>query len=98
MICEGMRSMRVREVIRTDAGEELSWEYLCYVREHPVGWRAPLEILCGSGVFMTSPEAVAEFARRNHAGLTVMDGGEHWFYTEEQMESLDEWIRGVQVN
>lgn len=55
MICEGMRSMRVRE---------------------GPGWRAPLEILYGSGDFMTSPEAVAEFARSNHAGLTVMDGGE----------------------
>ena len=34
-------------VIRTDFGEELSWEYLCYVRDHPIQWSAPTNILYG---------------------------------------------------
>ena len=25
--------------------------------------------------------------------LTVMEGGDHWFHTEEQMCFLDEWIK-----
>lgn len=88
------RELEERKVIPTDFGEDLSWECLCYVREHPVSWSAPAEILYGSEDFMTSFEAESAFAERNHAGLTVMDGGEHWFHTEEQMEFLDEWIRG----
>jgi len=24
-----------------------------------------------------------------------MEGGEHWFHTEEQMEFLDRWITGI---
>ena len=29
------------------------------------------------------------------ATLTVMEGGEHWFHTEEQMDFLDRWIAGT---
>ncbi len=28
-------------------GETLSWEYLCYVRNHPVNWSVPTYILYG---------------------------------------------------
>ena len=28
-----------------------------------------------------------------HASLTVMENGEHWFHTKEQMQFLDNWIR-----
>ena len=27
-----------------------------------------------------------------------MDGGEHWFHTEEQMRFMDEWINDKTVN
>lgn len=41
--------LRERRVIHTDFGEDLSWEYLCYVRKHPVSWNVPTDILYGSG-------------------------------------------------
>ena len=28
-------------VIPTSLGEDLSWDYLCYVREHPASWTVP---------------------------------------------------------
>ena len=31
------------------------------------------------------------------ATLTVMEGGEHWFHTEEQMAFLDNWIKEKNV-
>jgi len=34
-----------------------------------------------------------DFAEKHHAGLTVMENGEHWFHTDEQMQFLDNWIR-----
>ena len=37
--------LQSERVIATDFGEDLSWEYLCYVREHPVRWTVPTEIL-----------------------------------------------------
>ncbi len=73
-------------------GETLSWDYLCYVREHPISWRVPTDILWGSRDELTSYESVSAFAKTHGAKLRVMEGGEHWFHTPEQMEFLDEWV------
>ena len=79
-------------VISTSFGEDLSWEYLSYVREHPVQWNVPTRILYGSHDSMTAYETIAAFANAHGAELTVMENGEHWFHTEEQMRFLDQWI------
>ena len=85
--------LKTRGTIGTSFGEDLSWEYLCYVREHPTEWTVPTDILYGSRDNLTSLETMTSFARKHNAGLTVMEGGEHWFHTEEQMAFLDKWIR-----
>lgn len=79
--------------ISTDFGETLSWDYLCYVRAHPISWNVPTWILYGEHDNLTSMETVSAFARRHKAKLTVMPGGEHWFHTAEQMRFLDDWIK-----
>ena len=89
--------LREKGTIRTSFGEELSWPYLCYVREHPVQWEAPTEILYGSRDGLTDRKTVAAFAQTHRAGLTVMENGEHWFHTPEQMAFLDEWIKSIQT-
>lgn len=78
--------------IPTEFGETLSWSYLTYVREHPLSWSIPTRILYGEHDNLTSLETITAFAKRVHAELTVMPGGEHWFHTEEQMHFLDDWI------
>jgi len=85
--------LREKKTVPTNFGETLSWEYLCYVRENPIEWRIPTKILYGSNDNLTSLETMREFAQRIGAPLTVMDGGEHWFHTAEQMVFLDKWIR-----
>lgn len=78
--------------IPTEFGETLSWNYLCYVREHPLHWRVPTCILYGGRDSLTSPETVTAFAERAGAELTVMPDGEHWFHTQRQLQFLDSWI------
>ena len=90
-ITEG--ELKKQGVFPTAFGEELSWEYLCYVREHPVKWSVPTSILYGRNDALTSYETISVFAEKRHASLTVMENGEHWFHTEEQMRFLDNWIR-----
>ena len=85
--------LKERGVIPTEFGEDLSWKYLSYVRSHPIRWNVPTQILYGGNDNLTSLETMEEFARKHHAGLTVMAEGEHWFHTEDQMEFLDNWIR-----
>jgi pimeloyl-ACP methyl ester carboxylesterase len=85
--------LREKKTVPTNFGETLSWEYLCYVRENPIEWRIPTKILYGSIDNLTSLETMREFAQKIGAPLTIMDGGEHWFHTAEQMAFLDKWIR-----
>lgn len=87
------RDLQKRGVIPTDFGEDLSWEYLSYVRSHPVRWNAPTHILYGSEDRLVPFETVCAFSKNHGASLTVMEGGEHWFHTEEQMRFLDAWVR-----
>ena len=82
-----------KKEITTNFGETLSWEYLCYVRKYPIKWNIPTCILYGANDNLTSIETVSEFAEQTGAILTVMNDGEHWFHTDEQMEFLDNWIR-----
>ena len=82
-------------VIETSFGQTLSWEYLSYVREHPLEWKVPTHILYGSKDNLTCLATVSEFAEQTGAALTVMENGEHWFHTEEQMRFLDCWIKSI---
>lgn len=84
--------LRERKEIPTDFGETLSWDYLCYVREHPIEWTIPTYILYGENDNLTSYKTISDFALRTGVSLTVMNNGEHWFHTAEQMKFLDEWI------
>ncbi len=86
------KELEEKGVIPTFFGEDLSWDYLCYVREHPVCWTVPTRIMYGSRDNLTSYETIAAFAEAHGAELTVMEEGEHWFHTKEQMRFMDNWI------
>jgi len=78
--------------IETAFGETLSWEYLSWVRNHPISWSVPTSVLYGSADNLQSIDTIKTFAESIGADLTIMENGEHWFHTEEQMEFLDKWI------
>lgn len=85
--------LKEKKEIQTTFGETLSWGYLCYVRENPITWTIPTHILYGEKDNLTSHETISKFAKQINATLTVLENGEHWFHTEEQMKFLDDWIK-----
>ena len=87
------RELEQKREIETPSGETLSWRYLRYVRENPIRWEARTHILYGGRDFLTPYDTIAAFAARTGATLTVMENGEHWFHTAEQMAFLDTWFR-----
>ena len=87
------QQLKAEKTIETAFGETLSWDYLSYVRAHPVSWTVPTEILYGETDSLQSLDTVRSFAEAHNAGLTVMSGGEHWFHTPEQMQFLDNWLK-----
>ena len=97
MILAGVTEQKLYEEkeIETSFGETLSWEYLCYVRENPIQWNVPTHILYGEKDNLTQYQTVLQFAESTNSSLTVMENGEHWFHTENQMAFLDDWIRNT---
>ncbi len=100
LILDMMRWARVSEKelcergeIPTDFGETLSWKYLCYVRDNPIAWEVPTDILYAGGDHLTSRETLDAFVRSHVSSLTVMENGEHWFHTPEQLAFLDQWMK-----
>ena len=80
--------------IPTAFGETLSWEYLTYAAENQITkWDSPTAILYAGQDHLTARETVEEFARRFGCSVTVMENGEHWFHTEEQLAVLDTWLQ-----
>ena len=84
--------LQEKREIKTAFDETLSWDYLCYVRAHPIAWTVPTRILYGEKDHLTSLAVISAFAEKSGASLTVMPHGEHWFHTQEQMAFMDAWI------
>lgn len=78
--------------LTTTFGETLSWDYLTYVRNNPIEWNVSTDILYAENDFLTSLETMTNFANKTNSSLTIMKNGEHYFYTEEQMNFLDNWF------
>jgi len=73
-------------------GQILDWDYYSYVRENPIcDWRIPTAILYGSADDVTEWNEIAAFSAKNEASVTVLDHGEHYFHTEEQLRAFDAW-------
>ena len=75
----------------TEFGETLSWQYLCWVQEHPYEWHVPTEVLYADKDHLTPYHAVEKFRQKSGAHLTIMEEGEHWFHTELQLIVLRQW-------
>ncbi len=90
--------LREKKEIKTSFGETLSWEYLCFVRENPIQWETHTEILYAGHDELVSRQTVEHFADTHDAKLTVMENGEHWFHTPEQLAFLDDWITSAMRN
>lgn len=75
-------------------GEKLSWKYLTYAAEHRITeWDSHTAILYAGQDHLTARETARDFAQRFGCTVTVMENGEHWFHTEEQLAALDTWLQ-----
>ena len=79
--------------ISTPMGQTLYWDYYRYVKGHPIDqWDAPTAILCSSQDTLSEPEVVHAFARRFSCDLQVLEGGEHFFHTPQQLAVYRDWL------
>lgn len=64
-----------------------------FAKEYPVEkWSCPTSILYGTKDNLTERATVDNFVRKFQTDLRVLEGGEHWFHTEEQVVCLKDWL------
>lgn len=79
--------------IGTPIGQTLYWDYYCYVNEHPIDkWDSKTCILYGAKDDMCESQFVFEFAEKFNCGIDVVEDGEHYFHTKEQLEVFEDWV------
>lgn len=80
--------------IETPIGQKLYWDYYCYVKQHPINtWSIDTNILYGAKDELCEFETINDFVKKYCCGLEVMDTGEHYFHTEEQLNVFQHWLR-----
>ncbi|WP_027624951.1 alpha/beta hydrolase [Clostridium lundense] len=86
--------LKAEKEITTPVGQTLYWDYYCYVKEHPiVTWSNPTSILYGSKDKLCEFNVVSAFAKHFNCDLEVMENGEHYFHTEEQLLFFKKWVK-----
>ena len=82
-----------KKEIATPVGQVLYWDYYCYVKSNPVSvWNVPTSVLYGSKDEVTEYDIISEFTEIFSCDLMIMENGEHYFHTKEQMDFFNEWL------
>lgn len=86
--------LKIKREISTPIGQTLYWDYYCYVKKHPVtAWNNPTSILYGSEDKLCEFDTISEFVKKFNCNLQVMENGEHYFHTAEQLQYFRHWLK-----
>lgn len=86
--------LKSRQEIQTPIGQTLYWDYYCYVREHPIQkWDSKTFILYGENDNLCERETIDSFVHRFGCQLTVVESGEHYFHTQQQLADFSAWVK-----
>lgn len=87
------KELEKQKYITLEDGTVLSHSFYQYVSSHKDDWKVPTEILYGSRDNVVYLKNIAAFLE-NHplTRLTIKQGSEHYFHTEEEKKFIKEWI------
>ena len=86
--------LKAEKQIKLPIGQTLDWDYYYYVRENPIcfDWKTPTAILYGSEDNLCAWKDVSAFANRVQATVKILEHGEHYFHTEDQLREFEGWV------
>lgn len=85
--------LKNKQTVETPIGQTLYWDYYCYVKDNPIDiWDSPTNILYGLKDDLCETEIVFKFVERFNCNIVVMDEGEHYFHTQEQLKFFNKWL------
>lgn len=86
-------------IIHSTYGQTLSYRYWKFALSHPITkWDVFTKILYGENDNLIERDTIERFTHRFQCDLTVMDQGEHWFHTEEQLVFMRKWLNQGFIN
>ena len=90
------KELKEKQEIKTDFGQTLYWDYYEYVKENPItSWNKKTFILYGNKDNMQDENIIKDFCRKFNSKLTVLENGEHYFHTEEQISCYKNWLSDI---
>ena len=85
--------LKEKQEIKTDFGQTLYWDYYKYVKDNPItNWNKKTYILYGDKDNMQDRATIERFIKDFNCNLTVLENGEHYFHTEEQLNYYNNWL------
>ena len=82
--------------IKTDFGQTLYWDYYEYVKDNPIiNWNKKTFILYGNRDNLQDENIIKDFCNRFNCNLSILENGEHYFHTEEQINYYKNWIDNI---
>lgn len=85
--------LKRERVIEIDDKTSISYDFYKSLENHHDNWTTPTEILYGEKDNVVYIENIVDFLSSHpNAKLTVKQGSEHYFHTEEEKEFIRKWI------
>lgn len=89
-----LQTLEKEKTIYLPNGQVLSWEYLCFAKEHPVVAKGEkVAVLYATGDKTISRESIDKFVKKNCCALTLINGAEHWLHTDKDIALLESFER-----
>ena len=90
------KELEKKQEIKTNFGQTLYWDYYEYVKNNPItNWDKNTYILYGNKDNMQSEDIIKEFTKKFNCNLSMLESGEHYFHTEEQLEYYKNWLENL---
>ena len=85
--------LKEKQEIKTDFGVILYWDYYEYVKNNPINkWNKKTFVLYGNNDNLQDENIIKDFCNSFNCSLLILENGEHYFHTEEQLNFYENWI------
>ena len=85
--------LKEKQEIKTDFGQTLYWDYYEYVKNNPItNWNKKTFVLYGNNDNFQDENIIKDFCNNFNCSLLILENGEHYFHTEEQLNFYENWI------
>ena len=88
-----VEDLKAKQEIKTDFGQTLYWDYYEYVKNNPItNWNKKTFVLYGNKDNLQNENIIKDFCNNFNCSLSILENGEHYFHTEEQLKLYGNWI------